>query len=91
MIPQKELRLRDDLVEDGLSVPIHFLDVDYEMDSPYLQFLDHSPSLKVESVVLSDEELNDEGMNLIIKITEPQFGWKRRKAYAYSADFENNI
>ena len=87
MTPQKELRLRDDLVEDGLSVPIHFLDV----DSPCLQFLDHSPSLKVESAVLSDEELNDKGMNLIIKITEPQFGWKRRKAYAYSADFDYNI
>ena len=74
--------IREDLVAQGLSVPIRFLD-----DKAHYQ-LDHSHTLKIEEEFTSSNELNDDGMNMIITINDPDRWWlANREAFAYSIDF----
>ena len=73
--------IREDLVAQGLSVPIQFL------DNKALYQLDHSHTLKIEEEFTSSNELNDDGMNMIITINDPDRNWKNREAFAYSIDF----
>ena len=57
----------------------------------------HPPTLDISCDYCTDgEELNDEGANIIVKITDPsrkdQYGnpWKDRLAFAMSIDFDWN-
>tara|TARA_Y100000114_G_scaffold88962_1_gene82505 strand:- start:91 stop:351 length:261 start_codon:yes stop_codon:yes gene_type:complete len=79
------LTIRKDLVEDGLSVPIHFLDRKVD------EHIEDSDSLNINCVCSTPngEELH-EGMGIIISVTEPKFEWKERLAYAHSIDFDWN-
>ena len=84
------LTIRDDLVEDGLSVPVHFLD--YKEDV----HIEHTDTLNVECIFSTDGEELYEGMSIIVRITDPtkqdKYGkpWKDRMAFAYSIDFDWN-
>ena len=79
------LTIRDDLVEEGLSVPIHFLDIHVD------EWLEDSEDLNIDCLFSTDgEELNNKGMGIIVSVTEPKFGWKERMAFAYSIDFDWN-
>ena len=79
------LTIRDDLVEDGLSVPVHFLDRKAD------EHIEDSDTLNIDCLFSTDgEELNNYGMGIIISVTEPKFGWKERMAFAYSIDFDWN-
>ena len=73
--------IREDLVAEDLAVPIQFLD-----DKAHY-YLDHSHTLKIEEGFTSSNELNDDGMNMIITINDPDRNWKNREAFAYSIDF----
>ena len=74
--------IREDLVAQGLSAPIQFLD-----DKAHYQ-LDHSHTLKIEEEFTSSNELNEDGMNMIITINDPDRSWENREAFAYSIDFD---
>ena len=74
--------IREDLVAEDLAVPIQFLD-----DKAHY-YLDHSHTLKIEEGFTSSNELNDDGMNMIITINDPDRNWKNREAFAYSIDFD---
>ena len=74
--------IREDLVAQGLSAPIQFLD-----DKAHYQ-LDHSHTLKIEEGFTSSNELNGDGMNMIIIINDPDRSWENREAFAYSIDFD---
>ena len=85
------LTIRDDLVEDGLSVPVHFLDYKEDVD------IEQTDTLNVECIFSTDgEELSDEGYTVIVRITDPtqqdEYGkpWKERMALAHSIDFDWN-
>ena len=85
------LTIREDLIEEGLSVPVWFLD--YKEDT----YLEDTPTLDIDCDYWTDgEELNDWGANIIVKITDPsqkdEYGnpWKDRLAFAISADFDWN-
>ena len=78
------LTIRDDLVEDGLSVPVRFLDIKAD------EYLEDSDTLDVECLFSTDGEELYEGMGIIVSVTEPKFGWKDRMAFAYSIDFDWN-
>ena len=73
------------MVEDGLSVPIHFLDRKVD------EHIEDSDTLNIDCVYSTPngEELY-EGMGIIVSVTEPKFEWKERLAYAYSIDFDWN-
>jgi hypothetical protein len=84
------LTIRDDLIEEGLSVPVHFLD--YKEDV----HVEDTPTLNIDCEFFTDgEELHD-GMTLIVKITDPsqkdKYGkpWEERLAFAYNIDFDWN-
>ena len=84
------LTIRDDLVEEGLSVPVHFLD--FKVDD----WLEDSEDLNIECLFSTDGEELYEGMGIIVRITDPtrtdKYGepWKERMAFAYSIDFDWN-
>ena len=85
------LTIREDLVEEGLSVPVWFLD--YKEDI----HVEDTPTLDIDCDYCTDgEELNDWGANIIVKITDlsqkDQYGnpWENRLAFAISADFDWN-
>ena len=85
------LTIREDLIEEGLSVPVWFLD--YKEDT----HVEDTPTLDIDCDYCTDgEELNDYGANIIVKITDPsrkdEYGnpWKNRLAFAISADFDWN-
>ena len=78
------LTIRDDLVEEGLSVPVHFLD--FKVDD----WLEDSEDLNIECLFSTDGEELHEGMGIIVSVTEPKFGWKERMAFAHSIDFDWN-
>jgi hypothetical protein len=85
MKDNSHLTIREDLVEEGLSVPVHFLDIKVD------EWLEDSEDLNIECLFSTDgEELNDKGMGIIVSVTEPKFGWKDRMALAYSIDFDWN-
>ena len=82
------LTIRDDLVEDDLSVPVHFLD--YKEDT----HVEQTNTLNIDCIFSTDGEELYEGMNIIVRITDPtradKYGepWKDRMAFAYSIDFD---
>ena len=82
------LTIREDLVEEGLSVPVHFLD--YKEDV----HIEQTDTLKIECIFSTDGEELHEGMGIIVRVTEPtqkdKYGkpWKDRMAFAYSIDFD---
>jgi len=79
------LTIRQDLFEDNLSVPVHFLDIKRD------EWLEDSDTLDIESVFCTDgEELNSDGCNTIVEVTEPRLGWKKRVGYVHSIDFDWN-
>lgn len=87
------LTIRQDLVEENLSVPVRFLD--YQEES----WITDSDTLNIdeEYVPENGEQLDDiSGYNMIIKVTDlsqkDQYGdlWKDRLAFAISADFDWN-
>ena len=87
------LTIREDLVEENLSVPVRFLD--YQEES----WITDSDTLSIdeEYVPENGEQLDDiSGYNMIIKVTDlsqkDQYGdlWKDRLAFAISADFDWN-
>tara|TARA_B100000902_G_scaffold141009_1_gene138904 strand:+ start:772 stop:1068 length:297 start_codon:yes stop_codon:yes gene_type:complete len=93
MLPSmnSHLTIREDLVEENLSVPIWFLD--YKEDV----HVEQTSTLNIDCEYWTDgEELNDWGANIIIRVTDPTqkdkygFPWKDRLAFAISADFDWN-
>ena len=86
------LTIREDLVEDELSVPVRFLD--YQEDD----WITDSDTLNIDGEYSTDgEQLDDmSGYNMIVRITDPnqkdKYGnpWKERLAFAISADFDWN-
>ena len=79
------LTIRDDLVADDLSVPVHFLDIKVN------EWLEDSDTLDVECLFATNgEELNSDGYNTIVEVTEPRLGWKKRVGYVHSIDFDWN-
>jgi hypothetical protein len=84
------LTIRDDLVEEGLSVPVHFLD--YKEDT----HVEQTDTLNIDCIFSTDGEELYEGMGIIVRITDPtrtdKYGepWKDRMAFAYSIDFDWN-
>ena len=79
------LTIREDLFEDTLSVPVHFLDIKVN------EWLEDSDTLDIECVFCTNgEELNSDGYNTIVEVTEPRLGWKKRLGYVHSIDFDWN-
>ena len=87
------LTIRQDLVEENLSVPVRFLD--YQEES----WITDSDTLNIdeEYVPENGEQLDDiSGYNMIIKVTDlsqkDEYGdpWEERLAFAISADFDWN-
>ena len=79
------LTIREDLFEDNLSVPVHFLDIKVN------EWLEDSDTLDIECVFCTNgEELNSDGYNTIVEVTEPRLGWKKRLGYVHSIDFDWN-
>ena len=85
------LTIREDLQEEGLSVPIEFLDGDKEEF-----YLDHADDLNIDWV----EEMNKEGEPIIdgddlgrdicIEVTCPSKNIDKRRAVGYNIDFDWN-
>ena len=79
------LTIRDDLVEEGLSV-------DYKEDA----HVEHTDTLNIDCIFSTDGEELYEGMGIIVRITDPtrtdKYGepWKDRMAFAMSIDFDWN-
>jgi len=84
------LTIREDLVEEELGMPVHFLD--YKEDVHVF----HTDTLNIDCIFSTDGEELYEGMNIIVRITDPtrtdKYGepWKDRMAFAYSIDFDWN-
>jgi len=77
------LTIREDLFEDNLAVPVHFLDIKVD------EWLEDSDTLDIECLFATNgEELNSDGYNTIVEVTEPKFGWKKRLGYVHSIDFD---
>ena len=79
------LTIRQDLFEDNLSVPVHFLDIKVD------EWLEDSDTLDIECLFATNgEELHGDGYNTIVEVTEPRLGWKKRVGYVHSIDFDWN-
>jgi hypothetical protein len=79
------LTIREDLFDDSLAVPVHFLDIKRD------EWLEDSDTLDIECVFSTNgEELNSDGYNTIVEVTEPRLGWKKRVGYVHSIDFDWN-
>tara|TARA_R100001163_G_C4865499_1_gene69759 strand:- start:120 stop:380 length:261 start_codon:yes stop_codon:yes gene_type:complete len=79
------LTIRDDLVADDLAVPVHFLDIKVN------EWLEDSDTLDIECLFgTNGEELNSDGYNTIVEVTEPKLGWNKRLGYVHSIDFDWN-
>ena len=79
------LTIRQDLFEDNLSVPVYFLDIKVN------EWLEDSDTLDIECLFATNgEELNSDGYNTIVEVTEPRFGWNKRLGYVHSIDFDWN-
>ena len=90
-VKDSHLTIREDLIEESVSVPVWFLD--YKEDT----HVEDSPTLNIDCDYSTDgEELNPWGANIIVKITDPnqvdKYGnpWKDRLAFAMSVDFDWN-
>ena len=52
---------------------------------------DGTHSIAFNLYTLSDgEELNSDGYNTIVEVTEPKLGWNKRLGYVHSIDFDWN-
>ena len=85
------LTVRKDLVEDGTSVPVLFLDYKEEA------FIEQTDTLNIDCVYCTNgTELNDWGANIIIEVTDSTIKDRHgdpceaREAFAISADFDWN-
>ena len=79
------LTIREDLVADDLAVPVHFLDIKVN------EWLEDSDTLDIECLFgTNGEELNSDGYNTIVEVTEPKLGWNKRLGYVHSIDFDGN-
>ena len=79
------LTIREDLVADDLAVPVHFLDIKVN------EWLEDSDTLDIECLFgTNGEELNSDGYNTIVEVTEPKLGWNKRLGYVHSIDFDWN-
>ena len=82
------LTIRGDLTQEGLSVPVRFLDDGKETH------LSHSGDLNIDYLDDKDGapiiEGDDLGRDLLIEVTCPSMSWNKRKALAYNIDFEWN-
>ena len=91
-VKDSHLTIREELVEDELSVPVRFLD--YQEDD----WITDSDTLNIDAEYSTDgEQLDDmSGYNMIVRITDSKkldkYGnpWKDRLAFAISADFDWN-
>jgi hypothetical protein len=89
-VENSHLTIREDLVADGLSVPVYFLD--YKEDT----HVEQTDTLNIDCIFSTDGEELHEGMGIIVRITDPtrkdKYGepWKERMAFAYSIDFDWN-
>ena len=78
-----KLKIRDDLVQEGLAVPVLFL------DSQESKHIEHSDTLDIQcEYTTNGEELSEDGYNTIVKISDPSMGWNNRLAFCYSVDYE---
>ena len=81
-----EIKIRQDLVQDGLSIPVFFLD-DHTNG-----FVANTDTLMIACEYCTDgEELNNDGYNIIVRLTDPSVSWDGRLAFAMSSDFDWNI
>ena len=85
------LTVRRDLVEEGTSVPVLFLD--YKEDA----YIEQTDTLNIDCLFSTNgEELSYEGYGIIVSVTEPtrkdkyREPWKERMAFAMSVDFDWN-
>ena len=90
-VKDSHLTIRKDLVEEGWSVPVWFLD--YKEDT----HVEDTPTLNIDCDYSTDgEELNPWGANIVVRITDPSQvdrcgnPWKDRLAFAMSIDFDWN-
>jgi hypothetical protein len=84
------LTVRKDLQEEGLSVPVRFLDTKEDAH------IGQTDTLNVDCLFCTDGEELYEGTNIIIRVTDPtqkdKHGrpWKDKMAFAYSIDWDWN-
>ena len=84
------LAIRQDLVEDDLSIPIMWLD---DMSEDYLS---HSDGMNIDYVESMDKEgapiLEDDhlGRDICIEVTCPSKNIDKRRAVGYNIDFDWN-
>ena len=83
---QSHLTIREDLVEEELSVPVFFLDRKEQ------EHIAQTDTLNIDCLFSTPngEELHQDGYGIIVSITEPTRNWEERVAYAYSIDFDWN-
>ena len=89
---QSHLTIREDLVEEELSVPVYFLDHKEQ------EHIAQTDALNIDCLFSTPngEELHHDGYGIIVSITEPsrkdKYGepWKERMAFAMSVDFDWN-
>lgn len=72
-------------MQDGLSIPVFFLDTHTE------GYIAHTDTLSIKYEYSTEgEELHDDGYNIIVRLTDPSKGLEGRLAFAMSSDFEWN-
>lgn len=83
------LTIREDLQDEGLSVPIEFLDGDKEE-----VHLDHSDDLNIDYLHDNDGapiiDGDDLGRDICIEVTCPSKNIDKRRAVGYNIDFDWN-
>ena len=68
-----------------MRITFHFLDTKKD------EWLEDSDTLDIECVFSTNgEELNSDGYNTIVEVTESRLGWKKRVGYVHSIDFDWN-
>ena len=79
-----KVKIRQDLVQDGLSIPVLFLDTHTE------GYIAHTDALSIKCEYSTEgEELHEGGYNIIVRLTDPSVGFlDNRLAFAMSSDFE---
>ena len=84
------LTIHPEAIGEGLAVPIWLLSLDGEEQA----YIHDTPYLDIDCEHCSDSDLNGQGTNLLIRITDPSQldeqgePLKNRLAYAINADYE---
>ena len=87
---KSHLTVRKDLQEEGMAVPVRFIDT--KEDAHIAQ----TNSLTVDCLFCTDGEELHEGTNIIVRVSDPtredKHGkpWKDKMAFAYSIDWDWN-